>query len=554
MRADAAGWLAGFLVIGVGAALWLARSLGLRTLGSAAAAQRGVDREVGLLEGIVREVVELDAGTGGPLRVAVALRAHRPAEQLSVDLAEGERGLFPGTGRVVEQRREAGPFEGNGRFEVPPIRERGEHVYELDDSVAHRSISRGARYAHDQRDAGRLLEERHLAPQSVLTQVKAVIGEEQHRGVLVESLAGESVEDDAHLGVDEAHAPVVRSDGAAYAIRCGLDGVEEIEVSAEASRDGRDPTIVFRGRRGERNRVGIVEVDVLARCYEGNVRSRETERQQKPLIRPREVAQDLRRETRALTVEHELLGTARVAQELRVEQAKGMRRREPLSAPGFDVRAGEVALLLQSNELGFRRWVGGESKPRRRGERLTGGGRIAGGDTAVAVGELAELEAVVGAKRLLCHVGVVEDLADAHGRCAGGVCELRQGQRLRGEPLVHAVAVPEDTRRVWPQSRQIRAARCVAARGLTVGAVEADPLSGEGVERRRAHDVVAEAAQCTRSGVFDHDDDDVHAGEIAVGGSTTGESGPRGQCSGHDTRGSRQEVPAIQALCYHARP
>lgn len=45
VRADAAGWLAGFLVIGVGAALWLARSLDLLTLGSDAAAQLGVNVE-----------------------------------------------------------------------------------------------------------------------------------------------------------------------------------------------------------------------------------------------------------------------------------------------------------------------------------------------------------------------------------------------------------------------------------------------------------------------------------------------------------------------------
>jgi len=45
VRADVAGWLAGFLVIGVGVALWLARSLDLLTLGSDAAAQLGVDVE-----------------------------------------------------------------------------------------------------------------------------------------------------------------------------------------------------------------------------------------------------------------------------------------------------------------------------------------------------------------------------------------------------------------------------------------------------------------------------------------------------------------------------
>jgi len=45
VRADVAGWLAGFLLIGVGVALVLARSLNLLTLGSDAAAQLGVDVE-----------------------------------------------------------------------------------------------------------------------------------------------------------------------------------------------------------------------------------------------------------------------------------------------------------------------------------------------------------------------------------------------------------------------------------------------------------------------------------------------------------------------------
>ena len=45
VRADVAGWLAGFLLIGVGVALVLARSLNLLTLGSDAAAQLGVNVE-----------------------------------------------------------------------------------------------------------------------------------------------------------------------------------------------------------------------------------------------------------------------------------------------------------------------------------------------------------------------------------------------------------------------------------------------------------------------------------------------------------------------------
>jgi iron complex transport system permease protein len=45
VRADVAGWLAGFLVVGVGAALWLARSLDLLTLGGDAAVQLGVNVE-----------------------------------------------------------------------------------------------------------------------------------------------------------------------------------------------------------------------------------------------------------------------------------------------------------------------------------------------------------------------------------------------------------------------------------------------------------------------------------------------------------------------------
>ena len=76
----------------------------------------------------------------------------------------------------------------------------------------------------DQRHAQRLLEERFLAPQAAIAQMKAVIAHEHDDGVLPEVEPVERLQDEADVGIGERDAGEIGRDALRLRRGLGADG------------------------------------------------------------------------------------------------------------------------------------------------------------------------------------------------------------------------------------------------------------------------------------------------------------------------------------------
>ena len=159
-------------------------------------------------------VVEFDGGLATvPFGVAEAFGAHGATHLASaaflsvhgakVDLRVGRVG--PRTVRVFEQGAEALAFGALVGRQAAEIGNRGVEVDQLGDAFARLPVGLAVRIADDEGHAGRIFVEGAFLPEAVLTEVVAVVADEDDDGVLIEALLLQFREHEAELRVHEGH-------------------------------------------------------------------------------------------------------------------------------------------------------------------------------------------------------------------------------------------------------------------------------------------------------------------------------------------------------------